>query len=124
MSATFSLSAVTVDCRDVDAVAGFWAAVFGVEIRESLPGWRRIGPLSSGGPVLTFQPVPEPKHGKARLHLDVQVADLAAAIATVLQLGGSDLGEVHVYDEGTVVVMADIEGNEFCLVWRKDGAST
>ncbi len=114
---TFSLSAVTVDCRDVDAVAQFWAALFGLEVRDSLPGWRRIGPLTRGGPVLTFQPVPEPKHGKARLHLDVQVDDLAGAITSVRNLGGRDLGEVHEYDEGTVAVMADVEGNEFCLVW-------
>lgn len=123
MQPAFALSAITIDCRDVLAVAGFWAALFDAELRESLPGWRRLGPLTAGGPVLTFQPVPEPKQGKARLHLDLQVDDLPGAVARVQRLGGRALDEVHEYDEGTVVVLADVEGNEFCLVWRKGSSS-
>lgn len=103
------------------AVADFWARLFGAELRESLPGWRRLGPLTAGGPVLTFQPVSEPKQGKTRLHLDLQVDDLPGAVLHVQRLGGHALDEVHEYDEGTVVVLADVEGNEFCLVRRKDG---
>jgi len=66
--------------------------------------------------VLTFQPVPEEKAGKARIHLDVWVDELDAAIVLVGDLGGTSSGETHRYDEGTVVLMLDIEGNEFCLV--------
>jgi predicted enzyme related to lactoylglutathione lyase len=39
-----------------------------------------------------------------------------AAIEFVERLGGNSLGETHHYDEGTVVLMSDPEGNEFCLV--------
>jgi predicted enzyme related to lactoylglutathione lyase len=66
--------------------------------------------------VITFQPVPEEKSGKTHIHVDVWVADLGAAVGLVEQLGGSSLGERHHYDEGTVVVRSDPEGNEFCLV--------
>jgi predicted enzyme related to lactoylglutathione lyase len=97
-------------------VSAFWAALFDAELREPLPGWRRLGPLTEGAPALNFQPVPEPKRGKTRIHLDLRVDDLAAAVARVEELGGSDLGERHEYAEGSVVVMADPEGNEFCLV--------
>lgn len=108
---------VTIDCQDVRRVGEFWAAVFSVPLRdEPLPGWLRLGPLSEGGPVINFQPVPEPKSGKTRIHLDVLTDDLEAAIARVVELGGTDLDDRHVYDVGTVVVMADPEGNEFCLV--------
>jgi predicted enzyme related to lactoylglutathione lyase len=69
-----------------------------------------------GGPALTFQPVPEPKVGKTRVHLDLRTGDLPAAVARVRALGGDWAGEVHVYDEGTVAVMADPEGTEFCLL--------
>lgn len=69
MRPTFTLSEITIGCGDVLLVAGFWAPLFEAELRESLPGWLRLGPLSAGGPVLTFQPVEDPKHGKARLHL-------------------------------------------------------
>lgn len=60
MQPTFTLSGITIDCHDALVVAGFWAALFDVELRESLPGWRRLGPLTAGGPVLTFQPVRDP----------------------------------------------------------------
>ncbi len=65
---------------------------------------------------MTFQPVPEEKSGKTRVHLDVWVDDLDAAFSLVAQLDGSDTGDRHDYEDGTVVVMADPEGNEFCLV--------
>ena len=79
-------------------------------------GWFFLGPTVEGGPVLNFQPVPEEKVGKARIHLDVWVADLAAATRFVEELGGRSTGETHSYPSGQVVVMADPEGNEFCLV--------
>ena len=123
MQPAFALSGITIDCLDVLAVAGFWAALLEAELRESLPGWRRLGPLTAGGPVLTFQPVPEPKLAKARLHLDLQVDDLPGAVARVQRLGGRPLDQVHEDDEGTVVVVADVEGNAFCLVRRNDGSS-
>jgi hypothetical protein len=78
--------------------------------------------LTEGGPALNFQPVPEPKQGKTRIRLDLRTDDVAAAIERVEELGGSDLDERHEYAEGTVVVMADPAGNEFCLV-RYSGAS-
>ena len=81
-----------------------------------LPGWFRLGPVVAGGPVITFQPVAEEESDKARVHVDVWVDDLAAAVRLVENLGGSSCGEIRVYDAGTVAVMPDAEGNEFCLV--------
>lgn len=75
MQPTFTLSGIAIDYHDALVVAGFWAALFDVELRESLPGWRRLGPLTAGGPSLTFQPVRDPTQGKVRLHLDLQVDD-------------------------------------------------
>ena len=66
--------------------------------------------------MITFQPVTERKVGKTRIHLDLWVDELDAAIRHVQELGGRTTGETHRYEEGTVVVMADREGNEFCLV--------
>jgi predicted enzyme related to lactoylglutathione lyase len=57
-----------------------------------------------------------PQQGKTRIHLDVSVDDIEAGRAQVVSLGGSDTGERHDYDAGVVVVMADPEGHEFCLV--------
>jgi predicted enzyme related to lactoylglutathione lyase len=106
---------VTVDCHDPQRLADFWGAVLGGPVSESLPGWRRVAP-AGGGPVLTFQPVPEPKVGKARLHLDIAVDDADEAVDRIGGLGGRWTGERHDYAEGVVLVMADPEGNEFCVV--------
>jgi predicted enzyme related to lactoylglutathione lyase len=110
-------SAVTVDCLEPQRVAGFWSQLLDLPMRTiGLPGWLRIGPTVPGGPAITFQPVSEEKAGKTRIHLDLWVDQLDATIAFVHDLGGSSTGETHLYDEGTVVVMSDVEGNEFCLV--------
>ncbi len=114
-SVGIELAEITIDCRDVALVAGFWSALLGAPLREPLPGWRRLGPLTAGGPVLNFQPVAEPKLGKNRVHVDLTTTDIDAAIATVQRLGGSYGNERHDYPEGTVRVMADPEANEFCL---------
>ena len=116
MPPRFTLHEITMDCLDVDLVAGFWARLLGAEPRELLSGWRRLGPLTDGGPVLNFQPVPQPKQGKSRMHLDLLTDDMSDAIEEVVRLGGRELGQRHVYDEGAVVVMADPEDHEFCLV--------
>jgi predicted enzyme related to lactoylglutathione lyase len=110
-------AAVTLDCMEPRTVSEFWSKLLEVPARAmDLPGWFRLGPAVAGGPVITFQPVPEEKVGKTRIHLDIWVGDLEAAIRLVRTLGGDTTGETHVYDEGTVVVMFDVEGNEFCIV--------
>jgi len=116
-------TAITMDCRNPRLVAEFWGALLGGAPRlVGREDWYRIGPLVDGGPAITFQPVPEAKTSKVRAHLDVRVEDLQAAINLVANLGGSGPSERYHYDEGTVAVMADPEGNEFCLVDLVAGA--
>jgi predicted enzyme related to lactoylglutathione lyase len=106
---------VTVDCVDVERVSGFWSVLLDRPPGPSRPGWVYLGHRGDPQPRLVFQAVAEPKHGKVRLHLDVSVDDIEQGIAQVVALGGRFTGERHDYDEGVVVVMADPEGNEFCL---------
>ena len=109
-------SAVTIDCVDPERVARFWSSLLGREPGPSQEGWVYLGQRGDPQPRLVFQPVPEPKQGKVRIHLDVTVDDLDEAINTVQELGGRLTGERHEYEEGIVVVMTDPEGHEFCLV--------
>lgn len=113
---TVAWAEVTIDCRDTKRVAGFWAELLDLPARAHDDGWFQFGPAVQGGPVINIQPVAEPKVGKARIHLDVWVDDLDAAIALVEELGGAHTGEVHTHPEGIDVVMTDPEGTEFCLV--------
>jgi hypothetical protein len=68
-------------------------------------------------PVLTFAPVPDPTPGKVRLHLDLNATDRpqAAELDRLLGLGArrADVGQTG---EESWVVLADPEGNEFCLL--------
>lgn len=108
-------SGLTIDCADPDRLAAFWGALLSREAEAGLPGWTQI---NSGGdqPRINFQPVPERKQGKVRIHLDITVDDIDQAIERVVELGGRETGEHHEYPEGSVVVMQDPEGNEFCMV--------
>ena len=109
-------NAITIDCVDSRRVARFWSELLGREEGPSQPGWVYLGERGDVLPRLVFQPVPEPKRGKTRIHLDVEVDDIDAGVEEVISLGGSSTGERHDFDAGVVVVMADPEGNEFCLV--------
>jgi predicted enzyme related to lactoylglutathione lyase len=109
-------SAVTIDCREPERVARFWSALLGREPGPSQHGWVYLGERGDPLPRLVFQPVPEPPAGKVRIHLDLTVDDIDDGMATVAALGGRFTGERHDHAEGVVMVMADPEGHEFCLV--------
>ncbi len=113
-------SAVTVDCLDVQRVATFWSSLLDRPPGPTEDGWAYLGTRGDAQPRLVFQPVPESKVTKNRLHLDIEVDDIDNGIAQVVALGGSPTGERHDYDEGVVVVVKDVEGNEFCLVQYVD----
>ncbi|WP_091532245.1 VOC family protein [Microlunatus soli] len=110
-------ASITVDCADPDRLAAFWGTLLDLPADpDPLPGWAGLARDRPPLPRINFQPVTEPKRAKVRIHLDVAVDDIDRGIAQVLELGGAATGERHDYDEGVVVVMADPEGNEFCLV--------
>lgn len=112
-------SGVTIDCADPIRMSAFWAALLGIPASSEHgddPNWATVGSRSGPLPRLTFQRVPEPKATKVRIHLDVQVDDIAVGREQVETLGGRWAGIRNDYDEGVVLVMLDPEGHEFCLV--------
>ena len=106
------VKSVTFDCRDPLAVAAFWAGALGSNVDEdSTPDRAWVEPAGWGGPSLWFQRVPEPKVAKNRQHFDLRApGDLDAECDRLLRLGATVVARG---DE--LVVMADPEGNEFCL---------
>ncbi len=110
---------LVVDCRDPAEVAAFWAAVLGWPAQQYQQSdgevWEVAGP-SGTGPSLVFVPVPEPKSAKNRLHLDLNPvgADQAAEVERLVGLGArpADVGQ----GDQRWVVLADVEGNEFCVL--------
>ena len=99
---------VTIDCVEPERVATFWGALLDAPSQNhGQPGWFRVGPLLAGGPVINFQPVPEPKIGKTRIHLDVWTDDLGGAATLVERLGGRKIGAMGEDPEGVGLVLAD-----------------
>lgn len=111
---------VTFDCRDAGAVAHFWEAVTG-HPKELVhqPGndhWV-VNPPDGTLPRLVFVTVPEEKSIKNRVHLDLLPNDASqeGEVARLLDLGARILDDRRRSDPGGWVVMADPEGNEFCV---------
>jgi predicted enzyme related to lactoylglutathione lyase len=110
---------VTFDCRDPVGLAKFWAAALGWELAEwSCERWACALPPGTPavGPRLYFEPVPEPKRVKNRVHLCLDPdGPPAEELARLEALGASRLREVR-NDEGERwLVLRDPEGNELCL---------
>ena len=84
------LAGITIDCADPARLASFWSALLDMAVTGEHgddAGWATAGSRLDDQPRLTFQRVAEPKTAKVRIHLDVQVDDMArtarAAIARV-----------------------------------------
>jgi hypothetical protein len=115
-----SVLAVVFDCLDSLVVARFWSAALGEDLVERDTGEYRVGDPNLGGPVLYFMNVPEAKSVKNRVHVDVmtrepmvdEVTRLTALGATVVDIR-EDPNDRQNPDRWTV--MADPEGNEFCV---------
>ncbi|MBF6132606.1 VOC family protein [Nocardia otitidiscaviarum] len=118
------ITQLLIDCADPQRLGDFWCEVLGyVEL-----GWEdgalEIGPPDTGfggpQPTLMFLPNPEPKRTKLRLHFDLNPTDrdqhteldrLLAAGARPIDIGQGPDVSWH--------VLADPEGNEFCLLRRR-----
>ncbi|ANW67327.1 glyoxalase [Mycobacterium sp. djl-10] len=120
---TTRLVGITIDCADPTRLASFWSAMLGISETDEHgndPGWATVGSRHAAQPRLTFQRVPEPNTAKVRIHLDVQVDDIDTGRQQAERLGGRWSGVRHDYDEGSVMVMHDPEGHEFCIVQYVD----
>jgi hypothetical protein len=108
-----------VDCLDAERVAQFWSAAL---------GWNRTGRYTEAielaspdgtRPSLTFVTVPERKTLKNRLHIDVNSTD-CDQMTEVARLIGLGARQVNIGQHDTPwVVLADVEGNEFCVLAEK-----
>ena len=109
-------AAVAVDCTDLDVMVGFWGALLDMEVTYRDETWLELEPLGEGGPVLSFQLVPEAKAGKNRVHLDLAVPDIREAGERARALGAVPHGEPMGSDpERPFQVWLDPQGNEFCF---------
>lgn len=110
-----SLHEIVVDCANPIALARFWQALIGGEVVEEDDDWIVLDGDDDGF-YIGFQRVPERKTGKNRVHLDVEVDEIDAAVDDAEQLGARKIGGIVDDGNGPFQVMADPEGNEFCFI--------
>jgi catechol 2,3-dioxygenase-like lactoylglutathione lyase family enzyme len=110
---TLVASMITIDCADPQRLAAFWSAVLDTPVERDLGDHVYLARPDDGGIVVSFQRVPQPTLGKARIHLDLN-GPRTAEVARVVALGARVVDE-HVLPHTAWSVLADPDGNPFCI---------
>src|SRR3954469_26057374 len=114
------IQCLVIDSEDPHTIAAFWQDPLGWRRPHSEPDEVVLEPPAGSpedgvSPDLLFVRVPASKSVKNRLHLDLRPADQEAEIARLLALGARrvDIGQPP---NASWIVMADPDGNEFCVL--------
>ncbi|MCX5196691.1 VOC family protein [Streptomyces sp. NBC_00249] len=109
---------VAIDCTDAFELARFWSGVTGRPLDpQDKPGDREVRVQLAEGPALYFNQVPEPKNGKNRIHLCLRPENSREQeVERLLGLGATLVGDHRNPDGSGWAVLADPEGNEFCVL--------
>jgi predicted enzyme related to lactoylglutathione lyase len=113
------LYTVIIDGRDPAALSRWWAEVLDWQVVFETPDEVVIAKDQDTYPGLIFGLVPEAKTVKNRLHIDLAPDDRDAEVERLIALGATraDVGQ----GDQTWVVLADPEGNEFCVLSSREG---
>jgi predicted enzyme related to lactoylglutathione lyase len=107
---------LVLDCSDPRTLMEFWRDALGYREYYTSDSLAVLVPKEGNDPPLLLQGVPEPRQGKNRMHLDINVDDIDAEIARLQALGAHRLDEGHQHFGDTKWVrMSDPEHNEFCV---------
>jgi predicted enzyme related to lactoylglutathione lyase len=117
---TLRWQSVVIDAYDAPALARFWAEVLGWRITLEDPDEIELQPPAGSPeeglvPDLLFLPVRDEKTGKNRLHIDLRPENQDEEVRRIEALGATRIS-VGQGPEATWVVLADPEGNEFCVL--------
>ena len=113
---TLRLVHITLDCDNPRSVADFWSAALDRPIDDSPSElFASIGMSSDDLPCWLFIKVPEAKTAKNRMHIDMTTDDRGSEVARLVELGATHVEDLEEWGHSWSV-MADVEGNEFCVV--------
>ncbi|MFJ8623463.1 VOC family protein [Kitasatospora sp. NPDC093550] len=112
------LQNVAIDCADAYELARFWSKVTGRPLDpDDEPGSHETQVMLAEGPVLYFNQVPEPKTVKNRIHLCLRPeTSRDEEVERLLALGATLVADRRDPDGSGWAVLADPEGNEFCVL--------
>jgi predicted enzyme related to lactoylglutathione lyase len=108
------VESITFDSTDPDKLADWWASVTDGTTNVVAPGFFVIV-NAPRGPQLAFQKVDDPTPGKNKVHIDFVAPDMDAEVKRLVGLGASETGRHSFGDDFHWVVLADPEGNAFCV---------
>lgn len=111
-----ALRGITVDVSDLDRGEAFWGSLLAVATRRRREDYLWFDEIAPGVQLI-LQRVPEEKVGKNRVHLDLGSSEPENLISTVKALGGRRISVVDA-DDYSLTVLADPDGNEFCILDR------
>jgi hypothetical protein len=111
--------ATVIDCQDPESLAAFWCQALGYQVVSRNEREVDIAPGPGSYPGLAFLRVSDDKTVKNRLHIDLNPSDQQAEVRRLLALGATriNIGQ----GDAEWVVMADPEGNEFCVLAYQAG---
>jgi len=114
---------ITIDCHNPTVLAQFWAQALGWKMDENpTENWayieKNLGPTNSDGyPSILFYKTPDEKSVKNRMHLDLRPENQLEEVERLEKIGATRIEIGQSNDPSTTwVVMADPEGNEFCVL--------
>jgi catechol 2,3-dioxygenase-like lactoylglutathione lyase family enzyme len=108
------VGSTVVNAHDVERAIAFWTAALGYVVRDADETFAVLTDPNRRWSNLSVQRTDEKKHGRNRVHIDLYTADRDAEVARLETLGATRIP--WTYDEDAVhVVMADPDGNEFCV---------
>jgi len=115
---------LVLDCADAEKLAAFWSSALGLERSGSAGDYVLLASPSRSLPKLVLQRVAEAKATKNRMHLDIETPDVDAEVTRLEGIGARRIeAEVRIEHGTRWVVMADPEGNEFCVCESGQGES-
>jgi len=113
MAATLGL---VLDCADPGKLSEFWSAAIGYTVLGGAGNYVLLVDADDHQPKLLLQRVDEPKSGKNRMHFDIETPTVDEEVERLVNLGARRIVDDAVEEHGNRwVVMADPEGNEFCV---------
>ena len=112
---SIKVGCVGIDTNDLAGATSFWQQMTGYRVSSSGDDYNYLVDPAEAGPSLDVQLVPEPPSGKNRLHLDLFSDDMDGETARAKALGATELRRVP-SGEGGWIVLADPDGNQFCIV--------
>ena len=109
------IGSIVFDCKDFDRMATFWQqALHYVPRKPATPGWVVLKDPEGKGPNISINQTSEARSGKNRLHLDLYTEKQKEEVERLLSIGATLHRERE--PEEDFVVLADPEGNLFCIV--------